>query len=210
MTEGGKRSKGRAGSSTLSEASRIENGRSGAAARLRSLAVLGLIAASVTTARASLADHYVVPSGSMRPTLIEGDRIVVYKVAFGLRIPFTTRWLITTEGPARGDVVVLRSPENGDTLVKRVVGLPGETVAVVDGVAFVDGRPVDLMAVPAPQSGQLDYGPQILGPEEYLVLGDNRPNSRDGRVFGPVRVDEIYGRVEGVVWREGHFTWVEL
>lgn len=174
----------------------------------RTASALILVALSVSTARASLADHYVVPSGSMRPTLIEGDRIVVDKMAFGLRVPFTDLWVTTTRGPERGEVVVLRSPEDGDTLVKRVMGLPGETVAVRNGVVFVDGQSVEKRASEIP--GWLDYGPTTMGAEEYLVLGDNRGNSHDGRAFGPVRLRRIHGRVEGVVWRKGGFTWVRL
>lgn len=175
---------------------------------VRTAAALSLVALSVSTARASLADHYVVPSGSMRPTLIEGDRIVVDKMAFGLRIPFTHVWLLTTGAPDRKDVVVLESPEDGGTLVKRVMGLPGETVAVRSGVVFVDGQSVEKR--PSEVPGWLDFGPTTLGPDEYLVLGDNRGNSHDGRAFGPVRARAILGRVKGVVWREGGFTWRSL
>lgn len=175
---------------------------------LRTALALSAVALSVSTARASLADHYVVPSGSMRPTLIEGDRIVVDKMAFGLRIPFTHTWLVTTDAPDRGDVVVLESPEDGGTLVKRVMGLPGETVAVRNGVVFVDGQSVEKR--PSEVPGWLDFGPSTLGTDEYLVLGDNRGNSHDGRAFGPVRGRAILGRVKGVVWRQGGFTWHSL
>lgn len=175
---------------------------------LRTGMALCLIAFSVSSARASLADHYVVPTGSMRPTLQEGDRIVVDKMAFGLRVPFTNVWLVTTDAPHRGDVVILESPEDGQTLVKRVMGLPGETVAVRSGVVFVDGQSVEKR--PSELPGWLDYGPTTLGSDEFLVLGDNRGNSHDGRAFGPVLASRIHGRVEGVVWRRGGFTWVGL
>ena len=175
---------------------------------IRTAFALALVAFGVSTARSSLADHYVVPSGSMRPTLIEGDRIVVDKMAFGLRVPFTDKWLLTSGGPSRGDVVVLRSPEDGGTLVKRVMGLPGETVAVRGGVVFIDGESVEKRTSVVPS--WLDYGPITLQSDEYLVLGDNRANSHDGRAFGPVQQSYIYGRVEGVVWRKGGFTWVRL
>lgn len=174
---------------------------------LRTALVLGCIAAGVSGARASLADHYVVPSGSMRPTLVEGDRIVVDKMAFGLRVPFTDRWLVASQGPRRGDVVVLSSPEDGKTLVKRVMGLPGETIAVRGGRVYVDGTSVEERASEVPN--WLDYGPITLADDEYLVLGDNRGNSHDGRAFGPVRRETILGRVEAVVWRHG-FTWLAL
>lgn len=173
---------------------------------LRAALLLGVVAASVSGARASLADHYVVPSGSMRPTLVEGDRIVVDKMAFGIRVPLTDVWLISAEGPVRGDVVVLRSPEHGETLVKRVMGLPGETIAVRAGAVFVDGVAVE----PPGLAADATFGPITLGRSEYLVLGDNRGNSHDGRHFGPVSRASIHGRVEGVVWRHGGLTWRTL
>lgn len=173
----------------------------------RTAFVLLLIALGVSAARASLADHYVVPSGSMRPTLVEGDRILVDKMAFGLRVPFTDRWLVSAGGPRRGDVVVLRSPEDGDTLVKRVMGLPGETIAVRGGAVYADDRAVEARAAELPM--WVDFGPTCLGPADYLVLGDNRDNSHDGRSFGPVPRESIHGRVEAVIWRHG-FTWLEL
>lgn len=175
---------------------------------LHTLFGLVLVALIVMSTRASLADHYVVPSGSMRPTIVEGDHIVVDKLAFGFRLPFTDYWLHSGKGPARGDVVVLRSPEDGTTLVKRVMGLPGETIAVQRGAVMINGQPIEEQTTDVP--GWLDYGPVTLNESEYLVLGDNRARSHDGRVFGPVRKSDIFGKVEGVVWRRGGFTWVRL
>jgi signal peptidase I len=138
---------------------------------------------------------------------VEGDRILVDKMAFGLRVPLTHHWLVSAAGPRRGDVVVLSSPEDGDTLVKRVMGLPGETVVVRGGVVYADGRAVERRVSGA--ANGLDYGPILLGESEYLVLGDNRGNSHDGRAFGPVPRETIHGRVEAVVWRGG-FTWLGM
>ena len=75
--------------------------------------------------RSAVADWMYVPSGSMNPTIVEGDRILVDKEAYGLRIPFTTKRLTQGSDPQRGDIVIFASPEDGMTLVKRVIGLPG-------------------------------------------------------------------------------------
>src|SRR3954447_22152845 len=78
--------------------------------------------------RSAVADWMYVPSGSMNPTIVEGDRILVDKSAYGWRVPFTTVKLTQGDDPQRGDIVIFDSPEDGTTLVKRVIGLPGETV----------------------------------------------------------------------------------
>ena len=88
------------------------------------------VAFVLLSARSTLADHYRVPTGSMLPTVEISDRIVVNKAAYGLRVPFTDDYATHFEGPQIGDVVVLRSPEDGDTLLKRVVAIPGTTIEV--------------------------------------------------------------------------------
>ncbi len=93
------------------------------------------------TARASLADHYVVPTGSMIPTVQEGDRVFVSKAAYGLRFPMSRVWLWRWSEPHRGDVVVLESPAEDVILLKRVVALPGDTVEVRAGT-FTGPLPV--------------------------------------------------------------------
>ena len=93
--------------------------------------------------RSALADWMFVPTGSMNPTIVEGDRILVNKVAFGLRIPFTTFRLTQGDDPRRGDVVIFESPKDGITLVKRVIGVPGDTVAMRDEQLIVNGAAIE-------------------------------------------------------------------
>ena len=103
--------------------------------------------------RSAWADWMVVPTGSMNPTIVEGDRVLVDKHAFGLRVPFTRTRLTDGEDPARGDIVVFDSPADGKTLIKRVAAVPGDTIAldherlIVNGVlaryAAADARLVD-------------------------------------------------------------------
>ena len=82
----------------------------------------------ITAAKSALADINFVPSGSMQPTILEGDEVVVNKLAYDLKVPFTTFHLAHWGDPARGDIVVCFEPGNGIRLVKRVIGLPGDTI----------------------------------------------------------------------------------
>src|SRR5512132_1022039 len=86
----------------------------------------------VSSMRSALADWNDVPTGSMKPTIQEGDRVVVNKLAYDLKVPFTTIELLKWADPQRGDIVVLFSPQDGTRLVKRVVAVPGDTVAMID------------------------------------------------------------------------------
>jgi signal peptidase I len=106
---------------------------------IRPLLVLALILFSI---RSSLADWNDVPSGSMRPTILEGDRIFVNKLAYDLKVPFTTIHLAEWSNPKRGDIVVFFSPHDEKRLVKRVIGLPGDTVELRNNELFINGEPV--------------------------------------------------------------------
>lgn len=89
--------------------------------------------------RSALVDWNWVPSGSMKPTILEGDLVLVNKLSYDLKVPFTTRHLMQWGDPARGDIAVFYSPSDGKRLVKRVVGLPGDTVELRDEVLYVNG-----------------------------------------------------------------------
>jgi signal peptidase I len=101
--------------------------------------VLGLIIFSI---RSSLADWSDVPTGSMKPTILEGDRIFVNKLAYDLKVPFTTRHIAEWSNPRRGDIAVFFSPRDGQRLVKRVVGLPGDTIELRHDGLVLNGQPV--------------------------------------------------------------------
>src|SRR2546421_2529771 len=89
--------------------------------------------------RSALADWNDVPTGSMNPTILEGDRIFVNKLAYDLKVPFTTWHVAEWADPGRGDVVVFYSPVDGERLVKRVAAVPGDTVAMVNNQLVVNG-----------------------------------------------------------------------
>ncbi len=111
---------------------------------LRPLLILALILFSI---RSSLADWNDVPSGSMRPTILEGDRIFVNKLAYDLKLPFTTRHLVEWGNPQRGDIVVFFSPHDEKRLVKRVIGLPGDTIELRNNTLVINGQPVEYKTV---------------------------------------------------------------
>ncbi len=191
---------------------------------VRELIVLATFAVVALAARSSLASHYRVPTGSMQPTVEIDDRIAVTKAAYGLRVPFTDSYAIRFDDPALGDVVVLDSPVEDKILLKRVVGTPGKTIEVRSGRVLIDGKlaPIedrsdglyerlDTMVHPVllTNGGGPDWGPEMIPEDRYLVLGDNRGDSSDGRMFGLVTRDAILGRAFGVYWRGG-FVWENL
>ena len=176
------------------------------------------------TARASFANHYYVPSGSMQPTLQPGDRVAVDMSAYGLRVPFTRHVLVARAQPARGDVVVFDSPVDGTRLIKRVVAVAGDRVELHDGRLSINGAPMADAGGPFSERfgtrvARLDLadggGPDIAGavvpPGRVLVLGDHRGRSADGRWFGFIEADAIYARAVAVYWRRGEgLEWQRL
>jgi len=171
------------------------------------LFVLGMVAA-----RSSFADHYVVPSGSMEPTLQPGDRVLVDKRAFGLRIPFTLVHLTTGDAPRRGDVVVFDAPDDGTRLIKRVVAVGGDLLEVREGHVFINRvRDEERSALDMRLGGGPDVAPTRVPAGQVFVMGDFRGNSRDSRFFGFVAQDHLYARAAGVYYRSGEgFTWWPL
>ncbi|KGM56629.1 signal peptidase I [Lysobacter arseniciresistens ZS79] len=179
----------------------------------------------LTAARSSFANHYHVPSGSMQPTLMPGDRVVVDMTAYGLRLPFTDIDVVERATPRPGEVVVFDSPVDGTRLIKRVVAVGGDRVDVIDGRLWIDGERSQLhrRAEPTEAFGEriahLDLsdggGRDVHGlvvPEgQVLVMGDHRGASFDGRYFGLVPQSEFYGRAVAVYWRSGEaFVWQPL
>lgn len=124
---------------------------------------------------------------SMEPNLETNQRLVVEKVTYRFR------------EPQRGDVVVLRLPDHSrELLIKRVIGLPGERVAIHDGKVFINGEPLDEPYLRQPTRGRMD---EVVVPEKHVfVLGDNRSASNDSRTFGPVPYEAIVGRAWLSYW----------
>ena len=104
----------------------------------------------VLAGRSSLADHYIVPSGSMEPTLVPGDRVLVDKMSFGIRLPFSEIVIIEGETPRAGEVVIFDSPEDGVRLIKRVVAcFACDQGFYLDGYRYVSDDPLDVDLAPS-------------------------------------------------------------
>lgn len=179
--------------------------------------------------RSFVVEPFRIPSGSMLPTLLKGDFILVNKFAYGVRMPVFHQVLIGNGGPERGDVVVFRYPQNPEQdYIKRVIGLPGDVVTYINKQVYVNGEPVAQKPL-GPYNG-----PQIEGPSElrletlgsvehdilihpepsasqgqyrvpeghYFVMGDNRDRSADSRFWGFVPEDNLVGKAF-FIW----FSW---
>jgi len=237
----------------------VDGKKGGVAWLIKSCAELFGVIALVLFCRVALADWQHVPSGSMEPTLRVGDRILVNKLAYGPRLPFTNT-AIKLGQPERGDVVVFRYPGNvSEFYVKRLVGLPNDLVTYSRGVVRINDQPfdvkVDSAVVPkAEDRGQIfvdetagnqkriiklnvampgeritpiawmeryakncvvissqDW--QCKVPEgKYLMMGDNRDNSVDSRVWGFLDEYEVYGKVTKVIFNLSDMrrSWMSL
>jgi signal peptidase I len=184
--------------------------------------------------RSAIADWNQVPSGSMVPTILVGDRIVVDKLAYDLRLPFTLQRILRWDEPARGDVVTFPSPEDERLLVKRIIGIPGDQVQLADNRLIINGEQAsyvpltkaEMADVPIAEafryrffkesllgsermimlhekrfaSATSSYGPVTVPAGHYLMLGDNRDNSRDSRFIGFVSRDRILGRAKSIAF----------
>lgn len=174
---------------------------------------------------------FKIPSGSMLHTLEVGDHLLITKFMYGIPLPYTDARLPAIRDPERGDVVVFsypgmdnpdrppfQQPEEADVLkgqdfIKRVIGLPGETVELKGNRLYVNGAEVrepwaqyldghgDPLPVVYRSRGPLaDYGPALIPPDMYLVMGDNRFHSNDGRIWGFVKKGRIKGKAAVIYW----------
>lgn len=158
---------------------------------LRPVIVMVIVSCAI---RSALADWNDVPTGSMKPTILEGDRIWVNKLAYDLKLPFTTRHLAEWGGPQRGEVVVFISPADEARLVKRVVGLPGDTVSLADNHLLINGEPVRygplaekfIAEIAAAQQPEHEFAAEQLGDRKHPVMLTPRQGAM--RSFGPVTV----------------------
>ena len=185
--------------------------------------------------RGFIVEPFRIPSGSMLPSLYIGDFILVNKFAYGIRLPVWNKKIIETGSPERGDVVVFRYPRDPSLdYIKRIVGLPGDHIAYYNKVLYVNGKPVQrefsgqyegpgqthaneytenllgvehemLLQPGRPSSLEGEY---IVPDEMYFVMGDNRDNSNDSRVWGPVPERNLVGEAF-MIWMhwDGGVKW---
>ena len=146
--------------------------------------------------RPFVVEPFYVPSGSMEPTLKPGDRVLAAKSAYRF------------SNPHRGDLVVFKDPRNPEEdLIKRVVGLPGDTVAIRDAVLYINGQREMEPYVDYPMIDATYFGPVKVPAGKVFVMGDNRGNSVDSRSFGPVPEDNLLGKVFMRFWPPGRAGW---
>jgi signal peptidase I len=143
-----------------------------------------------------LAQATQVLGQSMEPTLHSSQRVVVEKVTYRF-----------FHGPRPGDIVVIDLPEQKDMLIKRVVGLSGETIEIRNGQVLIDGEALDEHWATRPGGG--NYGPVTIPPLHVFVLGDNRGASNDSRSFGPVLIEDVVGHAWFSYWPLNSVGFVE-
>ena len=203
---------------------------------INEIRVFMLMLLVVSSLRSALADWNDVPTGSMKPTIEEGDRVVVNKLAYDLKVPFTTFEVWKWGDPRRGDIVVLFSPKDGMRLVKRVVGVPGDRIEMRDNQLYVNGDAArwksmgeendreqgSTLVVEETLEGRKhlvmftpqipavrSFAPLIVPPGRYFVMGDNRDNSNDSRFIGLIDRHRIVGKALAVAFsfdRANHYA----
>lgn len=186
-----------------------------------------LILVCIVGFKSAVADLNSISGHSMQPNLLDGDKVWVNKVAYDIRLPFMEEPLLSIDDPERGDIVIIDSVAAGKRLVKRVVGIPGDAIYMRNGILVVNDEVADYEAVNpdsddngtfivseqlqehdyqaliTAQSGRRgvsSYGPVEVPPGHYFVLGDNRGNSADSRVYSFIGRDEIVGRSSSVIF----------
>ena len=153
---------------------------------LREIVDTALLTAIIFLLLNAATGRFMIKSVSMLPSLHEGEYVIVDKVSYLLH------------PPERGDIVVFERQDETEDLIKRVIGLPGETLEMSGGIVYIDGQPLpEPYLTPSPSSS---YPAHKLGADEYFVMGDNRGNSRDSRIFGPIRRDSVVGRAWMIYW----------
>lgn len=163
--------------------------------------------------RAFVVQAFKIPSGSMKPTLLVGDHILVNKFLYGikLRIPFTALnyTLIPIGSPKRNDMIVFIYPvDPNKDFIKRVIALPGDTVQIKNKKVFINHLPMedpfgthsDQMIIPETEQPRDNTGPVIVPPNKFFVMGDNRDESYDSRYWGFVDQKDIIGKAFIIYW----------
>ncbi len=156
---------------------------------------------------------YKIPSGSMKPTLLIGDHILVSKFNYGVKLPFIRSTLIPVGSPKRGDVVVFIYPEDrSKDFIKRLVGLPGDAVEVRDKQILLNGQPwkethgvhSDSLVIPGAVQPRDNFGPVKVPEGKLFVMGDNRDESYDSRFWGFVDMKDVLGKALIIYWSWNH------
>jgi len=161
---------------------------------------------------------YKIPSGSMKPTLQIGDHILVSKFNYGVKLPFLRSTLIPIGTPKRGDIVVFIYPEDrSKDFIKRLIGLPGDTIEIREKKILLNGLPwsdtygvhVDNLIIPGSVQPRDNFGPAKVPEGSIFVMGDNRDESYDSRFWGFVNMKDVLGKAQIIYWSwNSEDSWV--
>jgi signal peptidase I len=173
--------------------------------------------------RTFIVQAFKIPSGSMKPTLLIGDHILVNKFIYGVKIPFIRKNLISISEPKRGDVIVFIYPEDrSKDFIKRVIGVGGDTIEIRNKKIFLNGLPfqdthgvyVDDFIIPGTIQPRDNFGPVTVPKDAVFTMGDNRDQSYDSRFWGVVDLKDVLGKAFIMYWswnREDHnVRWSRL
>lgn len=159
--------------------------------------------------RTFIVQAFKIPSGSMKPTLLVGDHLLVNKFVYGVKIPFIRTTLIPVSDPQRDDVVVFIYPEDrSKDFIKRVIAVAGDTIEIRNKKIFINGKPyrdvhgvnVDDFIVPGSVQPRDNFGPVTVPPGKIFVMGDNRDQSYDSRFWGFVDLKDVLGKAFIIYW----------
>lgn len=169
--------------------------------------------------RAYVVQAFKIPSGSMIPTLLIGDHILVNKFIYGTKIPFTDTKILSFSEPGKGDIIVFRYPENPEKdFIKRVVATEGDVIEERNKVVYVNGKPLnepyvrhyDKFVRPGGFDARDNFDPVTVPEGTLFVMGDNRDQSYDSRYWGFVPLKEIRGKALIIYWSWDPDNWVRF
>jgi signal peptidase I len=174
--------------------------------------------------KSAIADLNSISGRSMQPTLLDGDKVWVNKLAYDVRIPFTDIFLGSLSDPHRGDIIIIDSEAAGKRLVKRIIGVPGDSIYMRNNTLVINGQPADYEIISSDSNSLIireslldhshqamlsdtlssrtsrSFGPETVPDDQFFVLGDNRDNSADSRIYSFIPRDQIIGRSSSVVF----------
>ena len=170
--------------------------------------------------RTFIIQAFKIPSGSMIPTLLVGDHILVNKFLYGTKIPFSGKRVLMFKKPERGDIIVFKYPENPDKdFIKRVVAIEGDVIESKNKMVHVNGNKVnepyaqhtDSSMRPMGIEPRDNFGPVIVPKNKYFVMGDNRDQSYDSRYWGYVDIKDVKGKALILYWSwDSEKSWVRF
>lgn len=159
--------------------------------------------------RAYFVQAFKIPSGSMIPTLLIGDHLLVNKFLYGTQIPFTDNKVLILRKPQRGDIVVFRYPMEPDRdFIKRIVAIEGDTIEIRNKIVYLNGQKInepyiqhtDLYTISGERDRRDNMSTVQVPPEKYFVMGDNRDQSFDSRYWGFLDAKDIRGKAFILYW----------